>query len=110
MERETNKFTTTSGKEVEIKSYLTRQEKNNLKRIFLKGLTIDPETENAAGSIPAENMIDAQEAIVRIITVSFDGSSDNAFERIMNSKDCNDFDEILKEADKIDKGNLIEAK
>ena len=110
MEQETKKFTTTSGKEVEIKTYFTRQEKNSLKKIFLKGLSIDPETEKTSGLIPAENMVDAQEAIVKIITVSFDGSTENVFDRVMQSKDCDDFDEILQEADKIDKGNLTEAK
>lgn len=114
MERETKQLDLSNGKKAEIKTYLTRSEKNALKKIMLKGIGLEqdvknPEKMSVSGSIPAENMITAQEELVKIVLVSFDGSADNPYDRLMETEG-DEYDEILAEADKIQNGNLARAK
>lgn len=109
MERETKKFTTTSGKEVEIKTYLTKGERDLLRNILAEGRNVALKGEDQEETIPMTTMMKYQDESVKIAVVSFEGSSENVFERIQNSR-AEDYDEILAETEKMQKGNLIAAK
>jgi hypothetical protein len=108
MERETKKIKTPSGKEVELKTYLTARERNELRNIFLKGMTVEPSTAQIK-EISGELIEEAEKKLIEIVVVSFDNSAENIIGRILDGTP-EDYDFIVSEANKISTGNFTKAK
>ncbi|GIW70360.1 MAG: hypothetical protein KatS3mg101_1107 [Patescibacteria group bacterium] len=108
MERETKKIKTPSGKEVELKTYLTARERNELRNIFLKGMTVEPSTAQVK-EISGELIEEAERKLIELAVVSFDNSAENIIGRILDGTP-EDYDFIVSEANKISTGNFTKAK
>lgn len=108
MERETKKLKTPSGKELELKSYLTARERNELRGVFLKGMTVDPTTaqiKEIGGSVVEE----AERKLLELAVVSYDGNLERIIDRILDGTP-EDYDFVVAEANKIGTGNFQKAK
>jgi hypothetical protein len=108
MDRETKKITTPSGKEVELKTYLTAGEAKELSLIFLKGMKLDydPETKKpTVKDMSGQLMNDAENRTVEIMVVSFDGSAENILGRILQLRN-DEFEFIMEEINKITKPDI----
>jgi hypothetical protein len=108
--RETKKLSCPSGKEVEIKTYITPRERNILKNIFFKNMKL----ENDSGApkiseMSGEVMIEAEEKTIDLMVISYDGNSENVLDRILNGT-VEDYDFILDEVNKVTKGTFTTAK
>lgn len=109
-EREIRTITLKSGKQVSIKTYLTARERNELRGVFFGNFKID-----AAGGKPEIKEIDgsvlgkAEEKLIDLAVVSFDGSTENVPQRLLDGSTA-DYDEVVAEAGKIEGGNFTPAK
>lgn len=82
MDRETKELTSPDGKhKVVIKSYLTGREANEAKAVLLQGVTsiVEP---GERPKLPLTNSLPYERKILELLVVSFDGSPDNALERL----------------------------
>ena len=110
MNRETKVITLKSDKKAEIKTYLTARERNELRGVFFGNFKID-----AAGGKPEIKEIDgsvlgkAEEKLLELAVVSFDGSTENVLQRLLDGSTA-DYDEVVAEAGKVEGGNFTEAK
>lgn len=110
MERETIKIQTPSGKELELKSYLTARERNELRRVFLEGVHIDPNKQDAnLKDLSGDVLEKAEHKYVEIIVAKYDGSSERVLERLLDASPS-EYDFVVAEASKVDKGNFTRAK
>jgi hypothetical protein len=111
-DRQTQKLTTPSGREFEIKTYLTARERNELRNVFLQNVAVDPSTGMQKGDIFASDLLDkGNRKTLELALISFDSSAENIVERIENaehSQSAEDYDFILAEATKI--GNFKQPK
>lgn len=110
MERETIKLQTPSGKELELKSYLTARERNELRRVFLEGVHIDPNKQDAnLKDLSGDVLEKAEHKYIEIIVAKYDGNSENVLQRLLDATPA-EYDYAVAEAAKIDKGNFTRAK
>ncbi len=110
MERETKKIKTPLGKEVELKTYLTAGERNELRRIYLENMKVEAkEGVPAIKEIPGTLVEQAEKKLIELAVVSYDGSSENIFGRLLDSMP-EEYDFVIEEANKIGKGNFPQAK
>lgn len=108
MERETKKLKTPSGKELELKSYLTARERNELRSVFLKGMAVEPNTaqiKEVSGAVVDE----AEKKLLELAIVSYNGSAENVIERLLDSTP-EEYDFVVAEANKLGAGNFQKAK
>lgn len=110
MERETRKIKTLSGKEVELKSYLTARERNELRNIYLSNMKVGIEEEvPVLKEIPGSMVEQAERKLIELVVVSYDGSQENILERILDGSP-EEYDFVVADANKIGKGNFPKAK
>lgn len=101
-ERPTTKITTPSGKDVEIKTYLTARERNALREIYLAQLKIP----TAAGSAPDLGQLSgdilehAERKLIELAVVRYDGSAENILDRLLDGTP-EEYDFVVAEANKI---------
>lgn len=108
MNRQTKKIKTPSGKEVEFKEYLTARERNDLRRVFLEGVAINPATSQPeVKELKGEILDKAERKLLELVIVSYESASENAIERILDGSP-EDYDFIVAEANKV--GNFKQAK
>lgn len=108
MERETKKFTTPSGKEVVVKSYITGGEANQVKEGMLKEMKMDVSGENQNTEISGAFLLEQEKKLLGILVVSIDGKAVTS-EELLNLRN-EDYQFIVKEANAIYSGNLTPAK
>lgn len=110
-QRETKKITTPSGKEVELKTYLTARERNMIKDVFSNGMKIDlskidPITKKPVITEVSGNLlVKSTEKLLEIVVVGFDGSNENVMDRILDGSP-KDYDYILEKVNEVNDGNL----
>lgn len=110
MERETRKIKTLSGKEVELKSYLTARERNELRNIYLSNMKVGIEEDvPVLKEIPGSMVEQAERKLIELVVVSYDGSQENILERILDGSP-EEYDFVVADANKIGKGNFPKAK
>lgn len=119
MERETRTFKTPGGHEIEIKTYLTARERNQLRSILAEGKEIELKTEKESPAetaiapktekIPMNTMMKYQDELIKIAVVRYDGAAEGAFDMVQDGK-AEDYDAILEEVNEIQQGNLAAAK
>jgi hypothetical protein len=107
VDRETKKLETPSGKEVELKTYLTVREQLELRDVFLRHMKIEgTEVKEVSGIAVA----DAERKLLELAVVSYDGSKERILERILDSTSKEDYDFIVAEAQKLQTGNFQMAR
>lgn len=89
MKRETKQFSLSNGgKVLEIKTYLTGREMNELKKDMFEAVKVDmtkaAEGANAVKDVPATFMLDRERKLIELAVVSFDGSAENLGERLLD--------------------------
>lgn len=90
--RETRTFTTSSGKEVKIKTYFTQRERAKI-QMEIAG---DSTANNAQESTKISDVMNALETAVKIAVVSVDGKTD--YEKLLfDCMPANEYDEVAKE-------------
>lgn len=109
MERETKTIATPAGKELILKAYLTARERNQLRDIFASEVKVDPTTNQALGGISGLVMSKAQDKLIELSVVSYEGSAENVMDRVLDS-DSSEYDFILNEANKAGEGVFRQAK
>jgi len=110
MERENKKLQTPLGKELELKAYLTARERNELRRVFLEGVHIDPNRQDATlKDLSGDVLEKAEHKYIEIIVAKYDGSSERVLERLLDATPA-EYDFAVAEAGKVDKGNFTQAK
>lgn len=112
MQRETKKITTPSGKELELKTYLTARERNELRSVYLSAMKLD--TENGATSIKeiAGGVVDqAEKKLIEVAIINYDGktSPDDILSVLLDGAP-DEYDFVVAEANKVNAGNLAKAK
>ena len=108
MDRETKKLAAPSGKEFEIKIYLTARERNELRGVFLENVSVDPiTTQPKIGDLSGILLEKAEKKIIELAVTSYDGNRENILERILDGSP-EDYDFIVAEANKL--GNFKPAK
>jgi hypothetical protein len=105
MERETKTIQCPSGKEAVMKTYLTARERDQIKQELVGNERIS--VGESQSDFSGNGLIKSQQALVKIIVVSYDGAAENCFERLYDGKP-EDYDFISEEAGKIMQGNLKE--
>jgi len=107
--RETKKLTTPSGKEVEIKTYMTARERNGLRAVYLKNAEINvSQGESAIKGFSASVADEAEKKLLELVVVNFDGKSDEILDRILDGTP-EDYDFIVLEANKSGIGSFQKA-
>jgi hypothetical protein len=110
MERETKIIKTPSGKEVILKSYLTAGERDELMSIILNEMKFNAETnEPVIKEIPGHLYLPFKKKLLELLVVSYDGNSENILGRLSEIL-SEEYDFIVKEADKISRGNFSKAR
>ncbi len=110
MERETIKTKTPLGKELELKAWLTARERNELRRVFLEGVHIDPNRQDAnLKDLSGDVLEKAEHKYIEIVVAKYDGSSERTLERLLDATPA-EYDFVVAEAGKVDKGNFTQAK
>lgn len=110
MERETKKITTPSGKVVELKTFLTARERNEVRKIYLDNMEIGTEKEAPVISKISGSLVEESEKkLIEMAVVSYDGSSENILNRLLDST-SEEYDFVVAEINKILRGNFPKAK
>ena len=107
-ERETKKLTTPSGREFEVKAYLTARELNELRGVYLECVKVD--TQNAQptiGEISGATLERAEHKLIQLLATSLDGSAENVLDRLLDGMP-EDYDFVVAECNKA--GNFKPAK
>lgn len=108
MNRETKKISTPSGREFELKTYLTARERNELRGVFLENVSVDPGTaQTKVGDLAGSLLEKAEKKLIELVVVSYDGKTENILEGILDGSP-EDYDFIVAEANKI--GNFKQPK
>lgn len=107
MERETKKFNTPSGKEVELKSYLTAKERNELRAVFLSGMKLEGGTQ--IKEIDGGVVDKAERKLLELVVVSYEGNTEKIIDRLLDSRP-EEYDFVVAEANKINTGNFQPSK
>lgn len=104
MERETRTIKTPADKDLVLKTYLTARERNDLRKVFLDGMNIDPATKQVK-EIPGGMLDVAEKKYIEIAVVSYDGQTnpDGIIESLLNAKP-EEYDFVANEAAKIEGG------
>src|SRR5689334_16399716 len=110
MQRETKTITTPSGLIVEIYSYLTAREANEIKESMYKAMKIDMATGTPiVTDLTGEFMIEQEKKLMRILVKSVAGyEGDKPSEALLDMRDS-DYQAVLSEVNNIHKGNLTPA-
>lgn len=108
MDRETKKLTTPSGKEFEVKTYLTARERNELRGVFLENVSLDPTTaQPKVGDLAGALLEKAEKKVIELAVISYDSNAENILDRILDGSP-EDYDFVVAEANKL--GNFKQAK
>jgi len=108
--RETKKITTPAGKELELKTYITARERNQIRDMFYKNMKLEnvggkPEMSELSGEI----MSQAEYKLIESVVVSYDGNKENVLDRISDEKP-EEYDFIVEEINKIPGTSFTPAK
>lgn len=109
MERETKSITLPSGKGALLKSYITARERNEIRNVFMSSMKLNVQENQPPQELSGDVMVEAEKKLINSIVVSLDGSSENITERLLDGS-VEDYDFVVVEAGKIDKGNFQKAK
>jgi hypothetical protein len=100
-ERQTQKLTAPSGKEFEVKTYMTARERNELRNVLLQSFTANPNTgETKVGEINGELLEKSERKSIELALISYDGATENILDRILDGSP-EDYDFIVAEANKL---------
>ncbi|PKM88306.1 hypothetical protein CVU83_01915 [Candidatus Falkowbacteria bacterium HGW-Falkowbacteria-2] len=110
-QREVKELTTPSGKKLEIKTYVTARERNEIRDAMLPFMNVDTATNKVDDKISGDVLVKAEPKLIEVIVSSFDGSSEKVLDRILDGSP-EDYDFIVKNLKFISdgKGNLNQAK
>lgn len=110
MDRETRKIKTPSGKEVELKAYLTARERNDLRSVYLNNMKVGADGEMPViKEIPGSIVEQSERKLIELAVVSYEGSPENILDRLLDGTP-EEYDFVVAEANKIGKGNFPKAK
>ena len=99
--REAKKLNTPSGKEFELKTYLTARERNELRSIYLQAYSADPITKEVKPNQVTGVLLDGVEhKTIELAVLSFNGSADNILSRLLDGTP-EDYDFVYQEANKL---------
>jgi hypothetical protein len=105
MDRETKKITTPSGKVVELKTYLTAGENRKVTEAYIG--SVRPETDEKGRTtkmtVDGEGISRAEDRLIEVAVVSFDGSGENILQRILDGSP-DDYQFLMQEINQLKKG------
>lgn len=110
---ETIKIKTPSGKEAELKSYLTARERRQIREVYINSIKpeIGADGKPAMSGVSGEMLGKAEETLIQLAVISYDGSGENILGRLLDGTDnAEDYEFLADEAGKISKGNFTAAK
>lgn len=109
--REVRELTTPSGKKLEIKTYVTARERNEIRGAMLPYMNVDTSTNKVDDKISGDVLIKAEPKLIEVIVSTYDGSSENILDRILDGSP-EDYDFIVNNLKFVSdgKGNLNQAK
>lgn len=110
MERETRKFQTSGGHEVEMKTYLTFGESKAISDVYLEGVKVKlgADGKPELPTFEAQSNSRAQDKAIEILLVSLDGSVENVYQRVMDLPQ-KDGEEVIAAIEKL-RGGLGDEK
>lgn len=109
-QRETKKLNTPSGKEFELKTYLTARERNELRSVYLGGLKVEAENEKPQIKEISGSIVDlAERKIIELAVISYDGNNASILDRLLDGAP-EEYDFVVAEANKISTGGFQTAK
>lgn len=111
--RPTIKIKAPSEKEVEIKTYLTARERRQIREVYINAVKqeVGEDGKPKMGGVSGEILSKADEMLIQVAVVSYDGSAEDILSRLLDGQDnIDDYEFIVAEAGKISKGNFQTAK
>ncbi len=110
MQRETKKFTTSKGNEIEIKTYLTGGESNSVKEGLYNHMRLNKDSGDAiVNDIPGVFLLEQEKKILSIVLVSVKGKTEDLVSLIENLPN-DEYQEIVAQVNEVYKGNLASTK
>lgn len=108
MDRETRKFNTPSGIEIEIKTYLTGGEQRQIDSILIDNMEVNVETKTT--QLPnkkskAEIIYQQENKLIELMVVGIAGNKENIIEKILAMKTA-DYNFIIQEINIASSGGL----
>src|SRR4051812_21648257 len=104
-DRETKIVTTPAGHKIELRTYLTGREANQLKELLLADLklsTADIESGKVEiGDIPASFLVKQEEKSVELLVVSIDGVTDNAAQTVLHEFPEREYQAVIEAINEI---------
>ena len=107
--RPTNQLTTPAGKQLELKTYMTAGERNQLRAVYLQSVKVKAGEDGQAelGELNGDVVERAERKIIELLVVSYDGSNENILGRLLNATP-EEYDFVVTESNKT--GNLTKSK
>lgn len=104
------KLTTPLGKELELCPYITAQQRNELRAVYLEKVKINSETGQAETDKISGAIIDEiEKKMIQLCIISYDGNKENILERLLTG-DVKEYDFAVAECNKLNQGVFTEAK
>jgi len=97
--RETKKFKTPSGDEIEIYTYLTGREQRNIDYIMIKGIIPNSDENKLTGEIRVDIAKEQEDKILEILIVSINQKKDKLLDMVLDMKAI-DYTFIINEINK----------
>jgi tartrate dehydratase alpha subunit/fumarate hydratase class I-like protein len=103
-DRETKKITTPGGRVIELRTYLTGREANQLKELLFADMklnTADIESGKiAVDNIPASFLVKQEEKAIELLVVSLGGVTENAAQLVLDLPSA-DYDTVVEAVNEI---------
>jgi hypothetical protein len=104
MDRETKKFNTPNGAEIEIKAFITGGEARQIQGVFLEGMEMNIENgETKMNGLKGGVVNKAQDKTIELLVCSVNGKKENILDSVLNLRK-EDFDFVIQEINKITEG------
>lgn len=110
MQRETKTFTTATGRQIVIYTYVTAREANAIKEAMYKAMKIDMTSgQPVASDLTGEFMLLQEQKLMGALVVSVDGNDKDVPSQLLDMRN-EDYQSIVAEANKVYAGNFPQAK
>lgn len=110
MENENQKLVTPSGKNFELKSFMTARDRNALRAVYLQDVKVNPDSaQPQIDALAGELLERAESKLIELVVVSYDGVTEPAkvLEKLLDGSPA-DYDFVVAAANKV--GNFTPAK
>lgn len=100
MDRPTIEFVTTGGNKFVLYEYATGRDRRSFQEPFLRDVKLNPADKNIDSMIPMSATSESQDAVIRALVVSVNGSNKNVLEDALSLRDS-EFNQLIDKLNSI---------